>query len=65
MKILLNGKDIDFSGKNITDIINNYKLKKNEIVVEKNGMIIHREEYDKALLEDGDTLEIVSFVGGG
>ena len=35
------------------------------IAVERNGSIIKRNDYDKTVLQDGDTVEIVQFVGGG
>lgn len=44
-------------------LANEYRLER--IAVEKNGVIVARADYAKVLLEDGDKLEIVSFVGGG
>jgi len=35
------------------------------IAVEKNGVIIPKESYTSEMLADGDTLEIVGYVGGG
>ena len=35
------------------------------VAVEKNGEIVPRALYGKTRLEDGDRVEIVSFVGGG
>ena len=35
------------------------------IVIEKNMEIIHREDFDKVSIEDGDVIEILHFVGGG
>ncbi len=35
------------------------------IAVERNGEIVPKADYGKITLTDGDTLEIVSFVGGG
>lgn len=35
------------------------------IAVERNGEIISRTAYKDVMLSDGDTLEIVRFVGGG
>lgn len=42
---------------------NKYDLTK--IAVERNGEIVPRATYAKVMLKDEDTLEIVSFVGGG
>lgn len=35
------------------------------VAVERNGCIVPRTDYSKVILEDGDVLEVVSFVGGG
>ena len=35
------------------------------IAVEKNGEIVPKGEYSNVILSDGDTLEVVAFVGGG
>ncbi|MFB0957438.1 MAG: sulfur carrier protein ThiS [Clostridiaceae bacterium] len=35
------------------------------IAVERNGELVRRAEYANLVLEAGDTLEIVQFVGGG
>ena len=35
------------------------------VAVERNGDIIPKAQYDTAVFEDGDTVEVVSFVGGG
>lgn len=36
-----------------------------KIAVEKNGEIIPKANYEVELLTDADSLEVVSFVGGG
>ena len=35
------------------------------VVVEVNRTIVKKERFDSVLLKDGDTLEILRFVGGG
>ena len=35
------------------------------IAVERNGEIVPKGEYANVILSDADTLEVVSFVGGG
>ncbi|MCD7829622.1 MAG: sulfur carrier protein ThiS, partial [Clostridiales bacterium] len=39
--------------------------RKEYIVVERNLEIIPKANYETELLQDGDTVEIVQFVGGG
>lgn len=42
---------------------NQYKLER--IAVEYNGEILSRSQYETAVLQSTDVIEIVSFVGGG
>ncbi len=35
------------------------------VAVERNGEIIRRADFEKELLRDEDTVEVVGFVGGG
>ena len=51
------------------DIYSNKKknggFRRDRIAVEINGEIIKKSDYDKTVLNDGDKIEVVSFVGGG
>lgn len=40
-----------------------YEISK--IAVEMNGIIVPKREYETVRIHDGDTLEIVTFMGGG
>ena len=64
--IRVNGKQETFEG---TISLKAYVEKKGyrpeRIAVERNGEIVPKAQYDALLLEDGDTLEVVRFVGGG
>lgn len=35
------------------------------MAVARNGEVLHKHEYPKVLLEDGDRIEVVRMVGGG
>ena len=35
------------------------------VVIEYNGEILKRENFDEKVINDGDNIEILSFVGGG
>ena len=41
----------------------NYKIER--VAIELNGQILPKSAYGSQEIKDGDTLEIVSFVGGG
>ncbi len=63
--IKINGTLLDVAGKTVAEYLteNDYDLKR--IAVERNGNIVPKAQYDTAVLNDGDELEVVSFVGGG
>ena len=63
--VKINGKNFDVSGKTISDFLSttNYDVKR--IAVEKNGDIVPKSAYENTVLRDGDSVEVVSFVGGG
>lgn len=63
--VKVNGVELEITGKTIAEYLAaaNYDLKR--IAVERNGDIVFRSRYEETVLEDGDSLEVVSFVGGG
>lgn len=63
--VKINGKDYDVSGMTITEYLASTKYKKELIALERNEEIVPKAEYDDTVIEDGDIIEIVSFVGGG
>ncbi len=65
MRIFLNGKEVDFRGATVADLIRDYRIEGEDLTVEKNLKLLYREEYEKTLLVEGDAVEVVRFVGGG
>ncbi|MBF0252634.1 MAG: sulfur carrier protein ThiS [Candidatus Omnitrophica bacterium] len=66
MKIKINGKDESLDqGKSLLDIVKDKGLNSGRIVIEYNLQIISTDEWEKVLLKDGDSVEMVSFMGGG
>jgi len=47
------------------DYLEQLGYRTDRIAVERNGLIVTRDNYKKCVLSDSDTLEIVHFVGGG
>jgi sulfur carrier protein len=41
------------------------ELNPDTVVAECDGRIINRDEYDSLVLQDGNVLELIRFVGGG
>ncbi|MFC7062099.1 sulfur carrier protein ThiS [Halobacillus seohaensis] len=67
MSIQVNGRilELEKSVVTIADLLQSYNIQQKISVVEHNKEIINKSHYEQAKLSDGDTLEIVHFVGGG
>ena len=64
--IRLNGRERTVSsGLSISGLLDELELREKLVVVERNGSILSRSEFAETILEPGDVLEIVHFVGGG
>lgn len=63
--VKVNGTDLDIAGKTLSAYLTTTSYDAKRIAVERNGDIVPKSQYDVTVLEDGDTLEVVSFVGGG
>ena len=53
------------AGTSVAVFLAGHDLDPDLVVVEYNGEILHRAAFDRTVLEPGDALEIVHFVGGG
>src|SRR5262245_59997241 len=66
MKIMLNGDPFEISGPTtITGLLDQLQIDPRRVAVEHNLVILKRDAFEHALVNEGDTIEIVNFVGGG
>ena len=65
MELRVNGENRSFDGCTLQELIVSMGLNSSRVAVELNGDIVPRAEFDKMKLKNGDSLEIVHFVGGG
>ena len=66
MRINVNGKKTEIAtGCTVQNLLDQLRLDNRQVVVERNHDIISRQRFAEEYLADGDTLEIVHFVGGG
>jgi thiamine biosynthesis protein ThiS len=66
MKIAVNGESVDTrEAKTIAELIERYQLPPQSILVEHNGLAVHRHEWPKRLLTEGDRIEFIRVVAGG
>ena len=63
--VKVNGTELDISGKTVSEYLATTNYDPKRIAIERNGDIVFKSQYAVTVLEDGDSLEIVSFVGGG
>jgi len=66
MKAVINGSEKEIeTGMTVSALLVSLGLKKGMTVVELNGEIIGRDDFDNRNISNGDKVEIVRFVGGG
>ena len=66
MKISLNGETVDSrEAKTIAELIERYNLPPQSILVELNGLALHRHEWPNRPLAEGDRIEFIRVVAGG
>ena len=65
-KIQLNGDLYEINNEtNLNQLINKLKIQKTKVAIEVNGVIVEKSKYQKVILNKGDKVEIVHFIGGG
>jgi len=66
MDIIINGQEESLNKQiSLLELINQKGLDKEKIIVELNLKIVQRENLENTQIRKGDSVEIVSFVGGG
>jgi len=63
--VKVNGVELDIAGKTLSEYLKTTDYDHKRIAVERNGTIVFKSQYDITILKNNDSLEIVSFVGGG
>ena len=63
--VKINGEFLEEEGKTLTEYLESEGYQIQRVAVEKNGEIVPKAEYSSTVLENGDSIEVVSFVGGG
>lgn len=63
--VKINGNDEAAAGRTLADYLESAGYDQKRIAVEKNGEIVPKAQYAQTVLQDGDSIEVVSFVGGG
>lgn len=62
--ITVNGEKMNFSG-TVSKLLEVLEYNEKRVAVELNYNIVSKSKYGNTEISDGDTIEIVRFVGGG
>ena len=62
----VNGKEVQFpEGTTVSQILDNYKIDRNRVVVEIDMKIVDESEYDTYIPDKEAMVELIAFIGGG
>ena len=66
LRVFINGESKEISGTpSLAELIEQLDLPAARIAIELNRDVVRRSEWNSTVLQDGDRIEIVHFVGGG
>ena len=66
MRISLNGEEADAGGaQTVAELIGRFELPPETVLIEHNGVALHRREWRQKALTDGDRIEVIRVVAGG
>ena len=63
--VKINGEHVEAADQTLSQYLASTACNPQRIVIEYNGEILPRENYDTTVLTDDDQVEIISFMGGG
>ena len=65
INLTINGQAQSCDTDTIEGLLQHLNLAQSQVAVELNGSIVPRDAFSVMLLQNGDQLEVVRFVGGG
>ena len=63
--VKINGTETQAAGPTVAAYLTAAGYDPRRVAVERNGDIVPKAQYGETVLADGDSVEVVSFVGGG
>ncbi len=63
--VKVNGEMLDMNGRTVTELLAEMNISGQRVAVELNEDIVPKAKYGETVLSDGDSVEVVRFVGGG
>lgn len=66
MVLTINGEKREIDGvSTVSELLEHFQIGHKIVVVELNREIIEKSQHEETTLNDGDSVEIIHFVGGG
>ncbi|HEV3393467.1 MAG TPA: sulfur carrier protein ThiS [Chthoniobacterales bacterium] len=66
MRVSINGEEADARGaQNVAELMDRYEMPPQSVLIEHNGVALHRREWRQRALAEGDRIEIIRVVAGG
>lgn len=66
MTISVNGENADARGaKTIAELIDRFEVPPQTVLIEHNGVALHRHEWSQSVITEGDRVEFLRVVAGG
>ena len=65
MRVKINGEYMEVNSLTISELLKELDINPQRIVVEVNLEIVKRDRFANYKIKEGDSIEIVNFVGGG
>ena len=63
--VRINGEENSLAGMNLLEYLKDAGYQPEKIVVERNLEIIPRDQLQNTVIQENDSIEVLSFVGGG
>ena len=63
--VKINGEEKEIAGKNLLEFLKETGFEPERVVVERNLMIIPKDQLGNVTIQDEDVIEVLRFVGGG
>ena len=61
----VNGSTYNYEGQTVQEVLEALAFRMDHIVVEYNGKILSKADWESTRVSPADTMEVVTFVGGG
>ncbi len=66
MRIKFNGKETVIEGPcTVAELLEAREINEHMVSVQHNGTILRREDYQRAVVREGDDIKVLHFMGGG